>query len=174
MKTSVTCLGFLSICFFSAHLAWGDLIPEPALETQLDWDIAPNGLLYVSYDLDGNNRADFIALRSIITSYYSPRTLGEIVVNHTQNLVFHVDYPMERYYYIVSAGPLFYAIDVNEDGAWNILYKDVLRDGVNGNEGFYDSPSGMFVNGVSATDQHHRPRVGNEKGFRFMNPSGKG
>ena len=62
--------------FFFAHLAWGDLIPEPALETQLDWDIAPNGLLYVSYDLDGNNRADFIALRSIITSYYSPHTLG--------------------------------------------------------------------------------------------------
>ena len=80
-----------------------------------------------------------IALRSIITSYYSPRTLGEIAVNHAQNLIFHVDYPMERYYYIVSTMPLFYAIDVNEDG-------------VNGNEEFYDSPSGMFVNGISATD----------------------
>ena len=45
-----TFLGFLSIYFLSAHLAWGNntLIPEPALETQLDWDIAPNGLLYVS------------------------------------------------------------------------------------------------------------------------------
>ena len=80
-----------------------------------------------------------IALRSIIISYYSPRTLGEIAVNHAQNLIFHVDYPMERYYYIVSTMPLFYAIDVNEDG-------------VNGNEEFYDSPSGMFVNGISATD----------------------
>ena len=48
--------------------------------------------------------------------------------------------------------PLFYAIDVNEDGVWDILYKDVLRDGVNGNEEFYDSPSGMCVNGISATD----------------------
>ena len=93
-----------------------------------------------------------IALRSIITSYYSPHTLDEIVVNHTQNLVFHVDYPMERYYYIVYTMPLFYTLDVNEDGVWDILYKDVLRDGVNGNEQFYDSPSGMFVNGISATD----------------------
>ena len=59
---------------------------------------------------------------------------------------------MERYYYIVSAGPLFYAINVNEDGAWDILYKDVLRDGVNGNEEFYDNPSGMFVNGVLVTN----------------------
>ena len=154
MKTSISILGFLSIYFLSAHLAWGNniLIPEPALDTQLDWDIAPNGLLYVSYDRDGNNRADFITLRSIITSYYSPLTLSQIVVNHTQNLVFHVDYPIERYYYIASSRPLFYAIDVNEDGAWDILYKDVLRDGVNGNEEFYDSPSGMFVNGVLATD----------------------
>ena len=48
--------------------------------------------------------------------------------------------------------PLFYAIDVNEDGAWDILYRDVLRDGVNGNEEFYDSPSGMFVNGVLVTN----------------------
>jgi hypothetical protein len=149
MKTSL--LAFLSITFFSAQLAWGSntLIAEPALETQLDWDVAPNGFLYVRYDRDGNQRADFIALRYIITSYFSPRPLSEIAINHTQNLVFHVDYPTVPYYYIVSTKPLFYAIDVNEDGAWDILYKDVLQDGVNGNEEFYESPSGMFVNGVT-------------------------
>ncbi len=154
MKTSVTFLGFLSIYFFSAHLAWGGhtLIPEPPLDTRLNWNLTPNGLLYVSYDLDGNSRADLIALRSIITSYYSPHTPDEIVVNHIQSLVFHVDYPMERYYYIVSTRPLFYAVDVNQDGAWDILYKDVLQDGVNGNEEFYGSPSGMFMSGISATD----------------------
>ena len=150
MKTLVSFLGFLSITVFSAHLVWGNnfLITEPALDTQLDWDIAPNGFLYVSYDRDGNHRADFITLRYIITSYYSPRTLSEIAVNHSQNLIFHVDYSKEQFYYIVSLRPLFYAIDVNEDGAWDILYKDVLQDGVNGNEEFYESPSGMFLNGV--------------------------
>ncbi|KMP12109.1 hypothetical protein UZ36_02115 [Candidatus Nitromaritima sp. SCGC AAA799-C22] len=154
MKTSITFPGFLSIYLLTAQLAWAGhtLIPEPPLDTRLDWNPAPNGLLYVYYDLDGNHKADFIALRSVITSYYSPRTIGEIVVNHAQNLVFHVDYPRDRYYYIVSTRPLFYAIDVNEDGLWDILYKDVSRDGVNGNEEFYESPSGMFVNGVSAAD----------------------
>jgi len=41
---------------------------------------------------------------------------------------------MDRYYYIASTSPLFYAIDVNEDGTWDAMYKDVSRDGVNGNE----------------------------------------
>lgn len=156
MKTSITFLGFISIYFLSAHLAWGEhnLVPEPPLDTRLGWTLAPNGLLYVSYDLDGNHRADFIALRSIITSYYSSRSLSEIVSNHKKNLVFHVDNPTDRYYYIVSSKPLFYAIDVNEDGVWDILYKDVSQDGVNGNEEFYDSPSGMFVNGLSAAPVH--------------------
>jgi len=100
----------------------------------LDWNPAPNGLLYVSCDLGGNHRTDFIAVRSIITSYYSPRTIGEAIFTHAQNLVFHVDYPIGRYYYIASTSPLFYAIDVNEDGTWDAMYKDVSRDGVNGNE----------------------------------------
>ncbi len=100
----------------------------------MDWNPAPNGLLDVSCDLDGNHRADFIAVRSIITSYYSPRTIGEAIFTHAQNLVFHVDYPIGRHYYIASTSPLFYAIDVNEDGTWDAMYKDVSRDGVNGNE----------------------------------------
>jgi hypothetical protein len=149
MKTSF--LAILCSTFLFVHLAWGNntLIAEPALESQLDWDVAPNGFLYVRYDRDGNQRADFIALRTIITSYFSPHTLSEIAVNHAQNLVFHVDYPTEPYYYIASTRPLFYAIDVNEDGAWDILYKDVLQDGVNGNEEFYEIPSGMFANGIT-------------------------
>ncbi len=153
MKTSIKFLGFLSIYFLSAHLAWGynTLITEPAKETQLDWNVAANGFLYVSYDRDGNHQADYIALRYIITSYYSPHTYSEVAVNHAKNLVFHVDYPTEQNYYVVTSRPLFYALDVNEDGAWDILYKDVLQDGVNGNEEFYDSPSGMFANGIPSS-----------------------
>jgi len=40
--------------------------------------------------------------------------------------------------------PLFYAVDVNEDGKWDLIYQDVMQDGVNGNETFYDCPSGML------------------------------
>ncbi|NIQ00544.1 MAG: hypothetical protein GWM98_09230 [Nitrospinaceae bacterium] len=60
-------------------------------------------------------------------------------------LVIFSQYTADRYYYIVDPKPLFYAIDLNEDGVWDLIYKDVAADGVNGNEGFYASPSGMFT-----------------------------
>jgi len=30
--------------------------------------------------------------------------------------------------------PLYYAIDINEDGLWDLIYIDSMEDGVNGNE----------------------------------------
>ena len=45
--------------------------------------------------------------------------------------------------------PLFYSFDVDEDGTWDIMYKDIPEDSVNGNEVFYESPSGMFTNGFN-------------------------
>ena len=61
--------------------------------------------------------------------------------------MFFVNYQANRFVYIVSPKPLFYAIDRNEDGHWDLMYKDALEDGVNGNEQFYDSPSGMYLSG---------------------------
>jgi len=47
---------------------------------------------------------------------------------------------------VATAQPLFYSFDVDEDGTWDIMYKDISKDSVNGNEVFYESPSGMFTN----------------------------
>jgi hypothetical protein len=60
-------------------------------------------------------------------------------------LVLYVGAGPVRYYYIAAKYPLMYAADVNEDGVWDLIYKDVNEDGVNGNETFYDSPSEMFT-----------------------------
>jgi len=36
-----------------------------------------------------------------------------------------------------SIHPLFYARDANEDGSWEIVFKDISEDGINGNEEEY-------------------------------------
>ena len=48
--------------------------------------------------------------------------------------IFYVDYGSARYIYVVSEMPLYYAIDINEDGLWDLIYVDSMEDGVNGNE----------------------------------------
>jgi hypothetical protein len=58
---------------------------------------------------------------------------------------------------VARVEPLFYAVDVNEDGLWDLIYKDVFEDGVNGDEVFYESPSGMFTSSIAnfcATEFH--------------------
>ncbi|MBT5549239.1 MAG: hypothetical protein HOJ79_02045 [Nitrospina sp.] len=120
------------------------IIEEPDLKTQLSWDIATNGLLYVSYDLDGNGKADYFTLRVVSRNYRSYRPTERVYLENPSHLVFFVSYGSSNHYYLAVQRPLFYAFDVNEDDHWDVMYKDVLEDGVNGNEEFYDSPSGMF------------------------------
>lgn len=117
---------------------------EPSLSTSVNWDVAANGMLYVSYDTNHNGKADFHTLHIVFRSFYSRATVLEIAKNFPGNLVFYVNHDVAGFFYIVDRNPLFYAIDVNEDGQWDLIYKDVSEDGVNGNEAFYDSPSGMF------------------------------
>lgn len=120
------------------------LIAEPALETQIGWNILPSGMLVVAYDLDHNGKPDFFAVRVVIRNHFSSETVRQTQESFPTSLVFHVSYDKDSYYYITTKQPLFYAIDINEDGAWDLIYKDEMEDGVNGNEKFYDSPSGMF------------------------------
>ena len=140
----------LIIGLFFSSSAWGNYValqPEPALKTQVGWDVQPNGLLFISYDLDQNGKVDFIALRRVLKTYFTDEPLRMVAKSNGGCPVFFVNYHSSRFVYITSKMPLFYAIDRNEDGLWDLMYKDVLEDGVNGNERFYDSPSGMFVNG---------------------------
>ena len=126
--------------------AWGlpHLTMEPPLESRIGWNILPSGMLAVAYDLDHNGKPDFFAVRVVVQDYFSNETFSQTQVNFPASLVFHVSYEKDSYFYITAKLPLFYAIDINEDGAWDLLYKDEMEDGVNGNEKFYDSPSGMF------------------------------
>jgi len=121
------------------------LAAEPDLRGQLDWNLMPNGLLCVDYDRNGNGKADFHTLRIVVRAFYSPETIRTVAKNNPRNLVFFVGTAKVKFYYVAVAGPLLYAIDINEDGHWDLIYKDVSQDGVNGNEQFYDSPSGMFA-----------------------------
>jgi len=137
---------------------------EPPLSTQIQWDLAPNGLLVLSYDLDHNGKTDFYTFRTIKRSYVSgqtPRTIAEFYAGHP---VFFVHHGNAHYYYITSKMPLFYSTDINEDGLWDALYQDISEDGVNGNEQFSDSPSGLVSKHPSAIRQEAYLGISPESG----------
>jgi hypothetical protein len=83
-------------------------------------------------------------LRVVITSYFSKDSVADIALNYPENHIFFINYETSHYYYVAVPKPLFYALDIDEDGRWDLMYKDTEEDGVNGNEIFYDSPSGKF------------------------------
>ncbi|MCH8157218.1 MAG: hypothetical protein IID18_05610 [Nitrospinae bacterium] len=137
---------------FTTPFAWSNpyLATEPPLSQRTNWDLTANGMLFVSYDLDYNGTADFHTLRVVVTSFFSDQTIQEVGVNFPSQLVFFVSYGQDRFYYVTVAQPLFYAVDVDEDGTWDLVYRDVSEDGVNGNETFYESPSGMFTGNIDS------------------------
>lgn len=120
-------------------------IEEPPLVSQVNWDITPTGLLVVSYDISGNGKADFHTLRVIVRNYRSDNGINRMKQNYPNKKIFFVSYAADHHYYIAAKMPLFYGFDVDENGHWDLLYKDVSEDGVNGNERFYESPSGLFA-----------------------------
>jgi len=117
----------------------------PSKTESLNWDLTANGMLLVRYDLDGNTQADLYTIRIVKRSFFSKTLLENEYKNWADSLIFSAKYQSFSHYYIAATNPLFYAIDLDGDGYWDLMYKDVLVDGVNGNEEFYDSPSGMFT-----------------------------
>jgi hypothetical protein len=148
MKYFKTCITIIVFLIFLIPTAWSSpyLTPEPPLASQMNWDLSPSGMLHISYDLDFNGKADFHTLRVVVTSFYSDQTVMEIGANFPNLPVFYTPYESQSFYYVATAQPLFYSFDVDEDGTWDIMYKDISKDSVNGNEVFYESPSGMFTN----------------------------
>lgn len=119
--------------------------PEPPLNSLIDWDIYPNGMLVVSYDITKNGRPDYFTLRIISATIITRESVKTVAKNNVGNVVFSAYTGGKvRVVYITARYPHFYAIDANEDGVWDVIYKDVLQDGVNGNEVFYDSPSETY------------------------------
>lgn len=136
----VTMLSFSSPAWSGSET----LQAEPAMNTRLNWNLEPNGMLIVGYDLNHNGQADFFTVRIVLDKYISTDAIETVARTNPGHPVFRVDYGSEGFYYIAARYPLFYAVDLNEDGIWDVLYKDVLEDGVNENEVFYSSPSGEF------------------------------
>jgi hypothetical protein len=143
---------FLTLNFLLAHLtivppgSWAGppLIAEPPRTNQISWNLASNGMLFIGYDTNQNGKLDFHTLRVVRTSYFSKHSLDVVKGHHPEHLIFSSNFTATHYYYIALKQPLFYAMDLDEDGHWDTIYKDSLQNGVNGDETFYDSPSGMF------------------------------
>ena len=151
MKRFAFYLTFFVFLVFATPVSWGNpyLMDEPPQADRITWDIAANGMVYVSYDINSNGTADFYTLRVVEKSFYSDQAVWEVGSHFSNSLVFFVSYGQNRFYYVARVEPLFYAVDVNEDGFWDLVYKDVFEDEVNGNEVFYESPSGMFTSNIA-------------------------
>ncbi len=120
------------------------LLVDPPLKNKLGWDLKSNGLLYISFDLDQNGQADYHTVHFVIKAYLASEPLKQLPGYYKGSPVFYVNYGPANQIYVISKKALFYAFDVNEDGTWDLMYKDLNEDGVNGNETYYDSPSNMF------------------------------
>ncbi len=137
----IAVLGFASPAWSGNAL----LQAEPAMDARFGWNLETSGLLTVGYDCNHNGRPDFFTVRVVLDKYITTEPIETVSRTNPGHPVFRVDYGADGFYYIAARYPLFYAVDVNEDGAWDLLYKDVLEDGVNGNEELYDSPSGWVA-----------------------------
>ncbi len=119
-------------------------LTDPPLEDNIGWNLNSNGLLYLSFDLDHNGQADYHTVHFVLKAYLTSEPLKSLPGYYHGAPVFYVNYGPAKQIYVISRKALFYAFDVNEDGHWDLMYKDIMEDGVNGNEKFYESPSGMF------------------------------
>jgi len=140
-----------AVCFFFSFPAIGmsdNSLVQPALNTQIDWDVKPNGLLCVSYDLNHNGKADYFTVHFVIKSYLAEELLASLPQYYGSDPIFYVDYGSARYIYVASEMPLYYAIDINEDGLWDWIYIDSMEDGVNGNEKLQQGSMGVPVAAV--------------------------
>ncbi|NIQ00732.1 MAG: hypothetical protein GWM98_10320, partial [Nitrospinaceae bacterium] len=88
----------------------------------------------VGYDLDHNGRPDFYTVRVVVVHFFSMEPLEQIAKYHPGLQVFQVVYPYASYFYVTQSQPLFYAVDEDEDGRWDTVFKDIQEDGINGNE----------------------------------------
>lgn len=143
----LTQLLLLTLLLLLPQLAMGLTVPplvEPTLKNKISWNLKGNGLLYISYDLNHNGKADYHTVHFVIKTYLTDESLTAIPGYYQNAPVFYVNYGPANQIYVISGKALFYAFDINEDGNWDLMYKDVEEDGVNGNETFYDSPSNMY------------------------------
>jgi len=121
---------------------------QPALNTQISWDLLPNGLLFVGYDFNQNGKADYFTVHYVLKSYLAEESLVSVRQYYGDKPIFYVDYGTARYIYVASKMPLYYAVDVDEDSLWDVIYVDTMEDGVNGNEKLQEGPMEVRVRAI--------------------------
>ncbi len=140
------------VCLIFSFPAVGNadntLVQQPALDTLVDWDLKPNGLVWVSYDLNQNGKADYFTVHFVLKSYLSEESLASIPQYYGSSPVFFVNYGTAHYIYVISEMPLYYAVDINEDSLWDLIYIDTMEDGANGNEKLYEGLMNTTVTAV--------------------------
>ncbi len=94
--------------------------PSAGPDVILDWDVLPNGLMILRYDLTGDGRADHVTLHQIAWSGWTAQPIEEIEEQACADghWVFIVDYDRDRYVYLARARALFHGDDPQQDGRW--------------------------------------------------------
>ena len=120
---------------------------DSQLNNSFGWNLLPNGLLFAGYDLNANGKADFYTIRIVTRSFFSKNSVERETENWPNNLTLFVNHDSVagvNFFHITSKQALLYALDLNEDETWDLIYKDPLEDGLNGNEKFYDDPGKLL------------------------------
>ncbi len=138
---TISILLFWVIAYGSPVWEYRDPVPEPPIQTGIYWDVDASNLLVVGYDLDGNGKAEYYTLRVIVHAFFSTDSVDFVAENFPFKPVFFVNFEKDRMFYVAASKAIFYAYDFDEDGHYDLMFKDFLEDGINGNEEYYDNPS---------------------------------
>lgn len=119
--------------------------PGPNDPSYIGWNTVYSlPLIKVDYDLDNDGKVDYSVVRMVIRAFYYDE-LSVDTVNEIGNTYYYAKvFPRMDMVYVTQHCGLFYYIDLDEDGKYDIMWEDREEDGLNGNEILYDSPSGMF------------------------------
>lgn len=92
-----------------ALLGWPvGLVTATQPEEPVGWDVLPNGLLEVQYDLSGDGIPDRLALHQVTWSGWTARPVEELEAQARMDgeWIFIVEYDADRYVYLAKDTPL--------------------------------------------------------------------
>lgn len=119
--------------------------PGPDDQRYMGWDTVYSlPLIRADYDLDKDGRTDYSVVRVVLRAFYYD-DLSVDTVNEIGNKYYYARvFPRMDMVYVTGHCGFFYYLDLDQDGRYDLIWKDMDEDGLNGNEEIYDSPSGMF------------------------------
>ncbi len=82
MKHLITKAVLLAILLLLPSLGMGfpnHPLVDPPLENKIGWNLKSNGLLFVSFDLDHNGRADYHTVHFVVKTYMTSEPLKQLL-----------------------------------------------------------------------------------------------